>query len=117
MALAQLVSRQQPRLHLDELPFIEKELQQLVRRQVAATCKSVQTTVRALYAVIRAHTTTYAAVRECSCLYASVDACRELQRVVYLSQTLGPIWMPFQRYHYVRPESRCAKFYLNRFSR
>ena len=48
MALAQLASRQQPRLHLDELPFIEKELQQLVQWQVmAATCKSVQTTVPA----------------------------------------------------------------------
>ena len=27
------------------------------------------------------------------------------------SQTLGPIWMPLQIYHYVPPGSRCAKFY------
>ena len=26
------------------------------------------------------------------------------------SQTLGPIWMRLQIYHYVPPESRCAKF-------
>jgi len=26
------------------------------------------------------------------------------------SQTLGPIWMPLQIYHYVPPASRCAKF-------
>jgi len=26
------------------------------------------------------------------------------------SQTLGPIWMPLQIYHYVPPGSRCAKF-------
>jgi len=26
------------------------------------------------------------------------------------SQTLRPIWMPLQIYHYVRPGSRCAKF-------
>jgi len=25
-------------------------------------------------------------------------------------QNLGPIWMPFQMYHYVSPGSRCAKF-------
>jgi len=31
---AQLVHWQQPRLHLDELPFIEKELKQLVQRHV-----------------------------------------------------------------------------------
>ena len=27
----------------------------------------------------------------------------------YISQTLRPIWMPFQAYHY-GPGSRCAKF-------
>jgi len=33
----------------------------------------------------------------------------------YTSQTLGPIWMPFQIY--VRPGSRRAKFDQNQFSR
>ena len=37
----QLAFRQQPRLHLDELLFVEKELQQLVLEQVTETCKSV----------------------------------------------------------------------------
>jgi len=32
----------------------------------------------------------------------------------YRSQTLGPIWMPLQIYHYVRSGSRCAKFNQNR---
>jgi len=31
----------------------------------------------------------------------------------YPSQTLGPIWMLFQLYHYVRPGSRYAKLDLN----
>jgi len=35
----------------------------------------------------------------------------------YPSQTLGPIWMLFQLYHYVRPGSRYAKLDLNWFSR
>jgi len=40
----QLAFRQQSRLHLDELPFIKKLLQQLVQRQATATCKSFQAT-------------------------------------------------------------------------
>jgi len=31
------------------------------------------------------------------------------------SQTIGPIWMPFQIYHYFRPGNRCAKFDWNQF--
>ena len=56
---AQLTFRLQPRLHLDELIFIEKELQQLVQEQTTATCKSVEATLTALHVVIiRARTPT-----------------------------------------------------------
>ena len=48
----QLALRQQPRLHLDELPSVENELQQLVQRQVTAPCKSVQATLSAFDIVI-----------------------------------------------------------------
>jgi len=34
---AQLIFRQQSRLHLDELPFIEKQLRQLVDDQTTVT--------------------------------------------------------------------------------
>jgi len=50
--------RQQPRPHLNELSFIEKELQQLVEGQVTATCRSVESTVSVLHVVIRVHTPT-----------------------------------------------------------
>ena len=49
---AQLTFRLQPRLHLDELLFIEKELQQLVQEQTTATCRSVEATLTALHVVI-----------------------------------------------------------------
>ena len=34
----------------------------------------------------------------------------------YPSQTSALVWTPFQLYRYVHPQSRCAKFGLNRFS-
>jgi len=69
----QLAFRQQPRLHLDELPSVENELQQLVQRQVTTPCKSVQATVSALHVVIRAHTPT---------TDADVDGCPRRVRLV-----------------------------------
>jgi len=54
---AKLAFRQQRRLRLDALPFIEKELQQLVQRQATATCKC-SGDCAILHVVIRAHTPT-----------------------------------------------------------
>ena len=68
-------------LHLEELPCIENELQQLVERQVTAPCKSVQVTVSALHVIIRAHTPTIDAdVHECLrrvCQTRAVDVVEE----------------------------------------
>jgi len=48
------------------------------------------------------------AIRSVRSQYSKVNVIGEISHL-YPSQTLGPIWMPFQIHHYVRPGSRCAK--------
>jgi len=52
------VRQQQPCLYLKELPFIDKELKQLVQRQATATCKSLQSALPSHLVVIHEHTLT-----------------------------------------------------------
>jgi len=71
---------------LDELPFTEEQLQQLVERQATATCKSVQATAPSLHVVIRAQTpTTDADVGGCPrrvCQPRAVDVVEQCSQAV-----------------------------------